>query len=130
MSLTVAMTIRTDHYEPLQTAPQLADVDSVVFDDLKPMPEAVCRGDQGARNRTYVDNHKLEIEETLVEQLVEDCRNGADALPLLSLTLAKLYKEYGSDGKLELDEYQAWAGSQHRANRRRQCAVPGQRETA
>lgn len=111
LSLTVAITIRTDHYQPLQTAPQLADVNSVVFDDLKPMPETqFAEVIKGPASRTYVNNHQLEIEETLVEQLLEDCRNGADALPLLSLTLAKLFKEYGSDGKLELDEYQRMGG--------------------
>ena len=38
--LIVAVTIRADRYEPLQTAPQLAGIQSVVFDELKPMPPA------------------------------------------------------------------------------------------
>src|SRR6185436_11349577 len=39
-ALIVAVTIRADRYEPLQVAPELAGVDSVVFDQLKPMPAA------------------------------------------------------------------------------------------
>ena len=38
--MVAAVTIRADRYEPLQTAPQLAGVHSVVFDELKPMPAA------------------------------------------------------------------------------------------
>src|SRR5205814_4602534 len=33
----VAFTIRSDRYEPLQTAPELAGLQTTVFDDLKPM---------------------------------------------------------------------------------------------
>ena len=40
----------------------------------------------------------LRIEAALVEQLLADSE-GADTLPLLSLTLARLYEEYGSDGR-------------------------------
>jgi WD40 repeat protein len=111
LSLIVAVTIRTDHYQPLQTAPQLAEISSVVFDDLKPMPETQFKEViTGPARRTYVKNHQLEIEETLVEELLTDCSKGADALPLLSLALAKLFKEYGNDGKLELDEYTRMGG--------------------
>jgi hypothetical protein len=38
--LIVAVTIRADRYEPLQIAPELAGIQSVVFDELKPMPPA------------------------------------------------------------------------------------------
>lgn len=111
LSLIVAVTIRTDHYQPLQTAPQLAEVSSVLFDDLKPMPETQYKEViTGPARRTYVRNHQLQLEESLVDELLEDCSKGADALPLLSLTLAKLFKEYGNDGKLELDEYTRMGG--------------------
>jgi hypothetical protein len=36
----VVVTIRADRYEPLQIAPELAGIHSVVFDQLKPMPPA------------------------------------------------------------------------------------------
>ena len=39
LGLIVAGTIRTDRYEVMQTAPQLAELTSEVFDDLKPMPD-------------------------------------------------------------------------------------------
>ena len=38
LGLIVAASIRTDRYELMQTAPALAVLTSVVFDDLKPMP--------------------------------------------------------------------------------------------
>ncbi len=47
-AMIVAVTIRADRYEPLQIAPELAGVDSVVFDELK--PHAACRV-QGGHHR-------------------------------------------------------------------------------
>ena len=38
LGLIVAVTIRTDRYQALQTAAQLAGVGTVLFDELKPMP--------------------------------------------------------------------------------------------
>ena len=43
-AMIVAVTIRADRYEPLQVAPQLAGLDTEVFDQLKPMPPAGYRG--------------------------------------------------------------------------------------
>jgi len=48
--------------------------------------------------------------ETLHFRLVGECNEGGDTLPLLGLTLARLYRDYGSDGELRLDEYQAMGG--------------------
>ena len=45
-----------------------------------------------------------------MQQLLDDCDQGGDTLPLLSLTLARLYREYGSDGDLSLAEYQSMGG--------------------
>ena len=39
-AMIVAVTIRADRYELLQIAPELAGIQSVVFDELKPMPPA------------------------------------------------------------------------------------------
>ena len=111
VGLVVAVTIRTDHHEALQTAKQLAEVKGVVFDDLKPMPrnqfKEVIRG---PALRATEGGHELEIKADLVEQLLADCEAGADTLPLLALTLARLYKDYGGDGVLELDEYTRMGG--------------------
>jgi hypothetical protein len=38
LDMAVAATIRSDHYERLQTRPELADVDTELFAELKPMP--------------------------------------------------------------------------------------------
>ena len=55
LDMMVAATIRSDHYERLQTRPELADVDTEVFAELKPMPseqfkEVICRA-RPARHR-------------------------------------------------------------------------------
>ena len=105
--LIVAVTIRTDHHGALQTAPQLSAVKSVLFDDLKPLPLASFKEViEGPARRATEGGRPLELEHELVERLLADGTQGADTLPLLSLTLARLYENYGSDGLLELSEYQ------------------------
>ena len=52
---------------------------------------------------------RLQWAPELVEQLLADCAAGADALPLLSLTLARLYEDYGG-GVVGLAEYAAMGG--------------------
>ena len=111
VSLIVAFTIRSDRYEPLQTAPELAGLQTTVFDDLKPMSATRFREViTGPVQRASTAAGRLEIKPDLVERLVEDCATGADTLPLLSLTLERLYHDYGSDGDLRLDEYLALGG--------------------
>lgn len=106
VSLIVAFTIRSDRYEPLQTAPELKDIERELFDDLRPMPPAQFREViTGPASRAFVDGRQLEVEEALVDRLVSDCTDGADTLPLLGLILDKLYRKYGNDGKLELREF-------------------------
>jgi WD40 repeat protein len=113
VGLIVAVTIRTDRYQALQTAPQLGGVATVLFDDLKPMPathfqEVIT----GPAARATQGGHPLEVEPALVNRLLEDCTEGADTLPLLALTLARL-SEYATDGRLALAHYQAMGGLQH-----------------
>ncbi|MEQ6342078.1 MAG: toll/interleukin-1 receptor domain-containing protein [Gammaproteobacteria bacterium] len=98
-SLIVAFTIRSDRYEPLQTAPELAGLNARVFDDLKPMPPSQFKEIiTGPAHRATVAGNRLEVKPDLVERMLSDCAHGADTLPLLSLTLARLYRDYGSDG--------------------------------
>ncbi len=54
----------------------------------------------------------LEIEESLVEQLLADIEEGSnkDALPLLAFTLERLYDEYGAGGELRLSQYSELRG--------------------
>ncbi|TQM30854.1 TIR domain-containing protein [Nocardia bhagyanarayanae] len=110
MPMVVIATIRADRYEPLQTAPELADVAVRPFDDLKPMPQAqfkevIC----GPARRAREAGSKLAFAPELVDRLLEDWSHGADTLPLLSLTLARLYQDYG-DGEITLAEYEAMGG--------------------
>lgn len=104
-------TIRSDKYEPLQTAVELSGLNSYVFDELKPMPHDRFREViLGPAKRTSIQGNKLDVKPDLVNRLLEDCNQGADTLPLLSLTLASLLEEFGSDGDLRLDEYETMGG--------------------
>ena len=96
LPIVVVATVRADRYEPLQTAPQLAGLEARLFEDLKPMPrdryrEVIC----GPAARAQRAGSRLQWAPELVERLLADCAAGADALPLLSLTLARLYEDYG-----------------------------------
>lgn len=106
----VIVTIRTDRYELFQTAPRLAAVDPYPFDDLKPMPpdryrEVIC----GPAARAESAGRPVAWAPELVDRLLTDCAAGADALPLLSLTLARLHEDYG-DGDITVAEYEAIGG--------------------
>ncbi|HSQ68442.1 MAG TPA: TIR domain-containing protein, partial [Steroidobacteraceae bacterium] len=107
----VVVTIRSDRYEPLQSAPELEGIRSQVFDELKPMPPTRFREViTGPAKRASIEGGKLEVRPELVERLVSECTAGGDTLPLLGLTLERLYCDYGSDGDLRLDEYEAMGG--------------------
>jgi CHASE2 domain-containing sensor protein len=111
LGLIVAGTIRTDRYEVMQTAPQLAGLTSEVFDDLKPMPDNQFREViTGPADRTSAGGHKLRIAPDLVNQLLEDVAQGGDALPLLALTLRRIYDRYAATGELTLASYEAMGG--------------------
>ncbi|MGW6374482.1 nSTAND1 domain-containing NTPase [Rhodococcus sp. NPDC055112] len=111
VSMFVVLTIRADLYEAWQTAPELAGLKSAVFGELKPMPptqfkEVVV----GPVRRAGETGRQLRVEPALVDRLLEECGQGADTLPLLSLTLSRLYRDYGGDVDLTLDEYTAMGG--------------------
>ena len=113
LPMLVIATIRADRYEPLQTAPQLAAVQVRPFDDLKPMPQAqfkevIC----GPARRASETGSRLRIAPELVDRLLDDWSRGADTLPLLSLTLSRLYQDYG-DSEITLAEYDAMGGLRH-----------------
>ena len=112
--LIVAVTIRADRYEPLQTAQQLAGIQNVVFDDLKPMPPAGFKEViTGPARRATDAGQRLTIQPALVDRLLADSAEGADALPLLALTLARLYHDFGDDGDLTAAEYELMGGLDH-----------------
>ncbi|MBD1543601.1 TIR domain-containing protein [Arthrobacter sp. IA7] len=110
-ALIAAGTIRADLYEALQTAPALASVKSILFDELKPMPIARFREVIiGPAARATAAGKPLEIEPALVDQLLAESGKGADTLPLLALTLGRLYRDYAADGHLTLSDYDRMGG--------------------
>ncbi|MCW2654722.1 MAG: hypothetical protein JWR32_5698 [Mycobacterium sp.] len=118
LDLIVVATIRTDRYDAMQTAPELAGVGSVLFDELKPMPPTQFKEViTGPAARTGDTRHALQIDPRLVDQLLADASAdttaGGDTLPLLSLTLARLFTDYGGTGELNLAQYDQMGGMRH-----------------
>ncbi len=110
-AMIVALTIRADRYEPLQVAPELAEVKTALFDDLKPLPPAGYKEViTGPARRASAAGPRLTVEPALVERLLAETAEGADALPLLALTLERLYHDFGDDGDLTVTEYEAMGG--------------------
>ena len=71
LSLVVAFTIRSDRYEPLQTAQELMGLKTVVFDALKPMPRVQFKEMiTGPAIRASLAGKKLEVRPDLVDQLL------------------------------------------------------------
>ncbi len=111
-AMTAVFTIRSDNYEPLQTAKQLDGLRKLPF-DLPPMPQgAYAHVIEGPARRLAGTDRALVIEEQLVEALLTDIEEGGgkDALPLLAFTLERLYTEHGGDGDLTVAEYQQLGG--------------------
>ena len=110
-AMLVAVTIRADRYEPLQIAPELAEIRTVVFDQLKPMPPGgYTEVITGPARRATQAGRRLSTEPALVERLLTEAAEGADALPLLALTLERLYRDFGDDGDLTVAEYESMGG--------------------
>ena len=111
IGLVVAATIRTDRFELMQTHPRLAGVGSVLFDELKPMPPTQFKEViVGPAQRATDSGRTLRIAPGLVDRLLLDAGQGADTLPMLALTLSRLYVDYGASGELTLAHYQAMGG--------------------
>jgi hypothetical protein len=110
-AMIVTVTIRADRYEPLQMAPELTGVETELFDQLKPLAPAGYQDViTGPARRATTAGQRLSVEPALVERLLAETAQGADALPLLALTLERLYHDFGDDGDLKLVEYQAMGG--------------------
>jgi formylglycine-generating enzyme required for sulfatase activity len=104
----VLSTIRSDSYEQLQEAKQLEGIRKVPF-DLSPMPKgSYAEVIKGPVLRLTETERKLEIEESLVQELLTDIDVGGakDALPLLAFTLERLNAECGGSGRLMLADYE------------------------
>lgn len=107
LSLIVIATIRTDRYEVMQTHPELIGVGTTVFDDLKPMPSNQFREViTGPAERASRAGQRVAVAPDLVDRLIDEAAEGADTLPLLALTLARLYADYASTGELTVQQYE------------------------
>lgn len=110
-ALIVVGTIRADRYEMLQTVPELAELRSRVFDELRPMPVAQFKEViLGPAARATAAGRPLRVQPDLVDRLLMESAEGADTLPLLSLTLARLYADFEGSGELTLSGYEAIGG--------------------
>lgn len=112
--LIVLVTIRTDRYESLQTAPELLDIRTREFGDLKPLPSTQFKEIiTGPAARSTAAGRPLRLTADLVDALLADAMDGADTLPLLALTLSRLYSDYAAGGQLTSDNYRAMGGIRH-----------------
>ncbi|MDH5669046.1 MAG: SUMF1/EgtB/PvdO family nonheme iron enzyme [Nitrospira sp.] len=101
--------IRSDAYDHLQRAPALAGIRQTPF-SLPPLAPAEYKMViEGPAARATAAGRRLSIAPDLTEQLLQDAE-GADALPLLACILERLITEFGADGDLRLDGYQALGG--------------------
>lgn len=111
LPLIVALAIRTDRYESLLGTPQLSGMATRVFADLAPMPRDRFREViVGPARRAGAAGHRLELAPALVDRLIADCADGAETLPLLALTLASMYRDYGANQQLTTRHYEAMGG--------------------
>ncbi|MQY27387.1 nSTAND1 domain-containing NTPase [Nocardia aurantia] len=110
VSIKAAVTIRTDRYEQLQNAVQLKTVPRFVFDALEPLPRTQFKEVITAPAARADDTAPLRIEPELVDRLLTDGNHGADTLPLLALTLSRLYDDYATSGVLTVENYRAMGG--------------------
>ena len=111
-NLIVIVTIRSDAYERLQTAPALEGVRQETL-SLPPMPKGAYQTViEGPAARLAETDRALKIEPALTAALLADVEQGGakDALPLLAFTLERLYVEHGGDGDLRLSEYRQIGG--------------------
>lgn len=86
----------------------------MLFDELKPMPPTQFKEViTGPAQRATEAGHTLWVAPDLVDRLLADASDGADTLPILALTLSRLYADYGSTGELRLANYEALGGMRH-----------------
>ncbi|MFE7741757.1 TIR domain-containing protein [Nocardia sp. NPDC057455] len=110
VAIKAAVTIRTDRYEQLQNAVHLKTVSRFVFDALEPLPRTQFKEVITGPAARADDSAELRIEPELVDRLLADGDHGADTLPLLALTLSRLYDDYAASGTLTVENYNALGG--------------------
>lgn len=123
VGLVVVATIRTDRYERMQTHPALRGVGAVLFNDLKPMPASEHKEVITGPARRVSETTPLTFDPDLVQQLMTDAE-GADTLPLLALTLDRLYRRYHQNGRFTLDNYRRMGGMRDVVNNEIKQVLP------
>ena len=107
----VVFAIRSDSFTALQQRVELSHVAIRPF-DLRALSAGEFKAViEGPARRATAAGRKLHVQPQLTERLLEDSQ-GADALPLLAFILERLYREFGADGDLRLDEYDTLGGVQ------------------
>lgn len=115
--LIVICTIRTDRYQLLQSNLDLADVETEVFDRLKPLPPDQFRAViTGPAIRSSRAGRRVEFEPALVDLLIRDCSEGTGSLPLLALVLSRLYEDYSEAVRLTVAHYRSIGGIEQVVN--------------
>ena len=104
------LTIRADSLEPLlQRWPALGLV-APEMQALPPLSPTAYRDVIAKPTEIYTQRvRRLAVEPGLTGKLALDA-TGADALPLLAFTLAKLFEKFGTDGDLTLARYEGIGG--------------------
>jgi len=108
-ALVVVFTIRSDSYDQLQRAEALTGLKQTAM-PLLPMPRgAYSEVVEGPARRVREAGGKLDVDPLLTRRLLEELESGggADALPLLAVTLEQLFLEYRQGGALRLADYLA-----------------------
>jgi WD40 repeat protein len=112
LRLVVVFTIRTDDYEPLQTAAEFEGMAQHIF-GLAPIPigrlGSIIEGPARRVTESTLTDRRLTIDPALVARLLQDLQQGAaaDVMPLCAFILERLWRDYGADGKLTLAEYES-----------------------
>jgi WD40 repeat protein len=105
--LIAVLAIRSDRYGDLQTAQALAGLEQRPF-SLPPIADGVLKDvieGPAQRDRAEHGANGLSIDPQLTDRLLRDWAD-ADGLPLLAFTLRRLLDDYGSDGRLNLEDYE------------------------
>jgi hypothetical protein len=132
MGLIVAATIRTDRYDKMQTDLAARGIGALLFNELKPMPASEFKEViTGPAERATESVSPLTVEDKLVQKLIAAA--GADTLPLLALTLDRLYQRYARTRRLTLEQYELMGGMREVVNNEIKEILPAdpqQRENA
>lgn len=107
LNLIVLCTIRSDHYDYLQNAPELAGTSQRTF-SLPPMPRGALRQViEGPLQRRRDESRQLRVDALLTDALLKDIDEGVgkDALPLLAFAMERMYLEFRDGDELDLDDY-------------------------